>query len=90
MAHRHVFDGVRFTGMDVPDGPNNHYHMLPGNQKTSSNPDGPRHTHTTPDGRKTSGPVPLGGPHDDMDEPHDDEVMGKSKKKKSRKQKWKY
>jgi len=57
MAHRHTI-GVQFTGPDIETAAA-HYHRLPGGARSSANPEGPRHTHTAPDGRKTSGPVPF-------------------------------
>lgn len=79
MAHRHTV-GVRFTGIDVPDG-ELHYHFLGPGERTSSDREGPDHTHQTPDGQTTSKPIELDlGPEDD--DSHSSEARHKKKKKK--------
>ena len=75
MAHGHTI-GVRFTGPDIADG-EGHYHELSDGARTSTDPEGPRHTHSVPSGDRTSGPVPLPG-----DDPDAESRRRKKKKKK--------
>lgn len=82
MAHRHTI-GFRMTGPDMPAGRGLHTHELPGGGRTSADAEGPRHTHTTPSGQKTGGPLPIGD--DEEDEQH-----SSTKKKRKKKKKWKY
>lgn len=75
--HRHVV-GLVFSGPMMVDGKEKHYHMLPGGLMTSTDKDGPKHTHTVGE-LETSGPLPLLNPEND-DPEHD----GAAKKKKKR------
>ncbi len=76
MAHRHVI-GMLMTGPDVPDPNGGHYHIISGSMLTSSNEEGPKHTHTFED-KTTSGPLPILRP----DKGSTDQVKKKRKTRK--------
>jgi len=83
MDHRHVV-GMLLTGPMVVDGEGQHYHMIEGGIMTSTNKDGPGHTHMV-EKLKTSGPMPL--LDDDSEE---DAKKRKKKRKKKSKMPWSY
>lgn len=78
--HRHVV-GLVMTGPMAVDGEGSHFHLLPGGLVTSTDKDGPKHTHTVGN-LETSAPLPILDPEVE-DHEYDGAKAKKIKKKKS-------